>query len=86
LVTINDGSYAPLSRPIFIYINAASLDDPAVTKFVEFYLEQAATLAEEVGYVALPAEAYRKGAERVAQRVVGTAYGENASITNLIVE
>ena len=59
--TINDGSYSPLSRPMFIYVNKASLDRPEVKAFVEFYLDNAAALAEEVGYVALPQADYDAG-------------------------
>lgn len=57
--TIESGSYAPLSRPIFIYVNKASLAKPQVRSFVGFYLKQAATLAPQVGYVALPKEQYQ---------------------------
>lgn len=59
--TINDGSYSPLSRPMFIYVNKAALNRPEVKAFVEFYLENAAALAEEVGYVALPQADYDAG-------------------------
>ena len=51
--TINDGTYSPLSRPLFIYVNLASLERPEVKAFVEYYMEQGGILAEEVGYVAL---------------------------------
>lgn len=51
--TIKDGSYEPLSRPIYIYVNQTSLDKPRIREFVEFYLDNASLLAEEVGYVAL---------------------------------
>ena len=81
--TINSGSYAPLSRPIFIYVRPASLDDPAVASFVDFYLENAGMLSEEVGYVALPDEVYLSAKKRVAARVSGTAYGKNASVERL---
>ena len=81
--TINSGSYAPLSRPIFIYVRPASLDDPAVASFVDFYLENAGMLSEEVGYVALPDEVYLSAKKRVADRVSGTAYGKNASVEKL---
>lgn len=59
--TINDGSYSPLSRPIFIYVNKAELERPEVAAFVKFYLENAAELATEVGYVALPQAMYDEG-------------------------
>ncbi len=55
--SIMDGSY-PLSRPLFIYANAAELERPEVLAFVEFYLENAGELAAEVGYVSLPEELY----------------------------
>ena len=46
--TVLDGSYQPLSRPIFIYVNARSLAKPEVKKFVDFYMAQGAALAKEV--------------------------------------
>ncbi len=55
---INNGIYTPLSRPIFIYVNKASLRKPEVMRFVEFYIEKAASLVSEVGYVPLPKEKY----------------------------
>jgi phosphate transport system substrate-binding protein len=72
--TINDGSYSPLSRPLFIYVSVKSLDKPAVKAFVDFYLEHAATLAGEVGYVALPAKAYDLDRTRLAKRVTGSVF------------
>jgi phosphate transport system substrate-binding protein len=78
--TVRDGSYRPLSRPIFIYVNAKSLDKPQVRKFVEFYLTEGPALAEEVKYVPLPASAYEKARERVNKRQVGTAFGGDAGV------
>jgi phosphate transport system substrate-binding protein len=56
--SVQDGSYAPLSRPLFVYVTAASLQRPEVQEFVQFYLSEAPTLASEVGYVASPDETY----------------------------
>ena len=81
--TINNGPYAPLSRPIFIYVRPSSLDDPAVASFVDFFLDHAGSLSEEVGYVALPDEVYLAAKQRIAERVSGTAYGENATLERL---
>ncbi|MDC1437146.1 PstS family phosphate ABC transporter substrate-binding protein [Gammaproteobacteria bacterium] len=64
--TINDGSYSPLSRPIFIYLSKVSAQRPEVRAFVEFYLDQAPALAEEVGYVAMPASEYQASREALA--------------------
>jgi phosphate transport system substrate-binding protein len=54
--TVADGSYAPLSRPLFIYVSAASLERPEAQEFARFYLASAATLAGDVGYVGLPGD------------------------------
>jgi len=64
--TINDGTYSPLSRPIFIYLNTASLARQEVKAFVEFYLESAGQLAGEVGYIALPEDMYQASRDQVA--------------------
>lgn len=57
--TVESGEYNPLSRPLFIYVNNASLKEKAqVYEYVKFYLENAGALAEEVGYVSLPEEEY----------------------------
>ena len=64
--SINDGSYSPLSRPLFIYVNTASLERPEVKALVTFYLENAPELAAEVGYVALPQADYDAGLAAVA--------------------
>ncbi|HIK89185.1 MAG TPA: PstS family phosphate ABC transporter substrate-binding protein [Dehalococcoidia bacterium] len=56
--SINDGSYSPLSRPMFIYVNNESLERPDVKSFIEFYLNNASELAALVGYVGLPEVEY----------------------------
>ena len=77
---VKDGSYAPLSRPIFIYVNTASLKKPIVAKFVEFYLTSAPDIVGRVGYVALPDEAYEQCLARVAEGKTGSAYGGKAEV------
>ncbi len=57
--TVMNGSYQPLSRPLFIYVNAtAAAFKPEVKEFVNFYLANAPKLVKEVKYVPLPAEDY----------------------------
>jgi phosphate transport system substrate-binding protein len=63
VTTINDGSYAPLSRPMFIYVNNASLERTEVRDFIEYYMNNAAELAEEVGYVGLSEADYQSQLE-----------------------
>ena len=72
--TINEGTYAPLSRPIYIYINASTLDKNQVADFVSFYLDSAGQLAEEVGYISLPQESYQLARARVETRTAGSSY------------
>ena len=57
-VNIANGSYAPFSRPLFIYVNARSATRPEIRLFINSYLQHAAELAESVGYVRLPREIY----------------------------
>ncbi|HEV8545616.1 MAG TPA: PstS family phosphate ABC transporter substrate-binding protein [Candidatus Limnocylindrales bacterium] len=53
--TINDGTYKPLSRPLFIYPNIAkAMERPELKAFVDFYLANTSTLSAEVGYIAEP--------------------------------
>lgn len=56
--TIKDGTYSPLSRPLFIYVNQKAYERPEVKDFVKFYMDQVKTLSAEVGYIPLPDEAY----------------------------
>ncbi|WP_364153049.1 PstS family phosphate ABC transporter substrate-binding protein [Paenibacillus sp. LPE1-1-1.1] len=63
--TIKDGSYAPLSRPLYIYANNKELERPEVKEFVKYYINNIGTFAGEVGYVALPDEQYATEAAKV---------------------
>ena len=56
--TIQDGTFKPLSRPLYIYVNTRSLQRPAVMAFLEYYLEHGAELSTEVGYISLPSAVY----------------------------
>jgi phosphate transport system substrate-binding protein len=70
-----NGSYQPLARPIFIYINAKAMERPEVKEFVEFYMNSAETLVREVKYVPLPAKAYAYNIEHANKKVLGTKFG-----------
>lgn len=72
--TIKDGSYNPLSRPLFIYVNRKSLNKPEVRAFVNFYMDNAADIAKEVGYVALPDEVYDRAEANIRSGKTGTQY------------
>jgi phosphate transport system substrate-binding protein len=78
--TVEDGSYQPLSRPIFVYVSKKSLAKPEVKEFVEFYLKNAPALVKEVKYVALPAKAYTLGLEHLQKGKIGTVFGGEAEV------
>ncbi|MDF2465505.1 MAG: phosphate binding protein [Ramlibacter sp.] len=84
--TVLNGSYQPLARPIFIYVNAKSMAKPEVKKFVDFYLANAAKMAKEVKYVPLPADAYKTAAEHVAKGKKGTVFGGKNEVGITIAE
>lgn len=71
---VEDGSYQPLARPLFIYVNADALDRSEVQAFIDFYVENASTLSSEVGYVSLPSEAYAAVAENIEARKTGSVF------------
>jgi phosphate transport system substrate-binding protein len=80
LETVENGTYAPLSRPIFIYVNSASLGKPEVREFVEYYMKNGGALAKEVKYVPLPASAYQLAWKHVRDGKKGTVFGGVAQI------
>lgn len=73
--TVLDGSYNPLSRPIFIYVAEKSLEKAEVRDFVTYYLKNASKLATEVKYVPLPAKAYEIALDHVNKKKLGTVFG-----------
>ncbi len=78
--TIMDGTYSPLSRPIFIYINKKSADKPEVKQFVEFYLKNAPMLVKQVKYVPLSDQIYKLALEHFNQKKTGTVFGGEAQV------
>jgi len=69
------GTYSPLARPIFIYVNTKSLGKPEVKEFVEYYMAHGAKLAKEVKYVPLPDSAYKTAWNHVLKGKKGTVFG-----------
>jgi len=69
------GTYSPLARPIFIYVNTKSLGKPEVKEFVQYYMAQGAKLAKEVKYVPLPDSAYKTAWDHVVKGKKGTVFG-----------
>ncbi|GGK63903.1 PstS family phosphate ABC transporter substrate-binding protein [Rufibacter glacialis] len=69
--TVKNGTYAPLSRPLFIYVNSKAASRPEVVEFVEFYLDNANALSTEVGYIAMPEEEIKKQKQKFQEFVSG---------------
>ncbi|HUG41296.1 MAG TPA: PstS family phosphate ABC transporter substrate-binding protein [Longimicrobiales bacterium] len=63
--TIASGEYAPLARPMFIYVSGQALARPEVRSFVEYYMENAEELVPQVGYVPLDASVYEDNLSRI---------------------
>jgi phosphate transport system substrate-binding protein len=76
--TIADKSYAPLSRPLFIYVKRSAAKRPEVAKFVNYYIEHVAELAAEGGYDP-PTAADKTANQEVLAKLTGGGTGEPAA-------
>ena len=72
--TINTGKYAPLSRPLFIYVSSKHMEKPEVREFITFYLDNAPEMVKSVGYVPLPDSVYAAAKTRFEAKTMGTVY------------
>lgn len=78
--TVADGTYQPLSRPVFVYVSTAALERPEVAKFVAFHVAQADSLVEEVGYISLGEALYTKVLERVESSTTGSEFDGGSTV------
>ena len=78
--TVKDGTYQPLARPIFIYVNAKSVEKPEIKSFIEFFINNAPKLVKEVKYVPLPDTAYKLALENFKKKKLGTGFGGVAEV------
>jgi phosphate transport system substrate-binding protein len=84
--TVSNSTYQPLSRPIFIYVSKAASEREEVAKFVTYYLDHAAKLSAEVGYIALPAKAYELIKKRFVDRKTGSVFGGHGAKVGVSVQ
>jgi phosphate transport system substrate-binding protein len=85
--TVRDGTYSPLSRPMFMYVNKARLARPEVKAFVDFMLSNGGALIRDVGYVPLSAAEQQLVKDRWAAGATGTVYtgaAHGASLESLL--
>ncbi|HZV99526.1 MAG TPA: PstS family phosphate ABC transporter substrate-binding protein [Methylophilaceae bacterium] len=73
--SVRDGSYQPLSRPLFIYVNAASASKSPVQGFVDYYLTHAAPMIEEVKFIPLPKNEQQAVLAHWQSRKTGSGFG-----------
>ena len=78
--TVTSGTYAPLSRPEFIYINSQSAGSEILKDFVRFYMANAPQLVKEVGYVPLPAEVYALSLNRFLNNRQGSMFADKSTV------
>jgi len=83
--TVRDGTYQPLSRPLFIYVARKAADRPDVQQFVQMFFDRP-ELVREVGYIELTPQIYDLARTHFADRKVGTAFGEGGSQVGVTLE
>ena len=84
--TVANGTYRPLSRPVFIYPKVKSLDRPEVKSFLEFYLDKGPALVREVGYIPLPDNELQLVRSRFSGKKTGTMYTGTDSHSQVTLE
>jgi len=72
--TVSDGTYQPLSRPLFIYVKVQSLAVPEIAAFLDFYVKHATTVVAPAHYLPLPERVYELASERLRKRITGTMF------------
>lgn len=78
--TVSNGSYQPLSRPEFIYINRKSAELPHIQEYIQFYLKNAGALAKEVGGVPLPEKVYKMAYIRFKELKTGSIFKDKSVV------
>jgi len=79
--TAQDGTYRPLSRPLFIYVNDKQMrDDDTIRSFVGFTVGNGLRFVEEAGYIPLPADTYRLVETKLYRHILGTSFGGDLPI------
>jgi phosphate transport system substrate-binding protein len=68
--TVQSGEYTPLSRPLFIYPSVSALQRPEMAAFMQFYLDNAASIAEQALFVPITAE-QKAAAQATLDEIIG---------------
>jgi phosphate transport system substrate-binding protein len=75
-----NGTYSPLSRPLFIYVKESAASRPEVREFIQFIMTQGADLVTEVGYVPLPKDSYQLAWKHFNDKKLGTVFGGHPQV------
>jgi phosphate transport system substrate-binding protein len=67
LKSVNSGKYRPLSRHVYIYVTHQALKRQEVREFVNFYMKNAETLSQAVGYIPLKKETYQAALKKISK-------------------
>ena len=84
---INQGTYSPLSRPLFIYVRKDAADEPHVAEFIRYYLgKEGQGLAGEVGYIPFPQPVYDLALGKFENGTAGTVFGGENPLEGSVAE
>jgi phosphate transport system substrate-binding protein len=83
--TVRDGTYQPLSRPLFIYVSRKAADRPEIQQFVDMYFTRT-DLVREVGYIELTPQIYDLAKKHFAEKRTGTAFADGESQVGMTLE
>ncbi len=86
VTSVADGTYQPLSRPMFIYLAKSAAARKEVHNFIKYYLDQGRALVEEVGYIPLPVQAYELVLQRFDRRITGSVFAGQGSRVGVTIE
>jgi len=74
--TINDGTYTPLSRPLFIYVSKKAWEEPDVKDFISYFVSyDRAELLRDLGFVPFPERVHDLVLDRFQRGLSGTIFG-----------
>ena len=84
---INNGTYSPLSRPLFIYVRKDAANEPHIAEFIRYYLsEEGQALAAEVGYIPFPQTIYDLALDKFENGTTGTVFGGENPLEGSVAE
>lgn len=78
--SVADSTYQPLSRPVFIYVNAKSSNRPEIKEFINFFMQNAHALVTEVKYFPLSNDIYNLNLENMNKKKVGTVFSDESEV------